>query len=520
LSTVFDLAIVGGGINGCGIAREAARRGLSVFLCEQDDLASATSSASTKLIHGGLRYLEHYEFRLVREALREREVLWRMAPHIVRPLRFVLPHHAGLRPRWMLRLGLFLYDHIGGRKLLPATVPLNLLRDPAGEPLKQHFTRAFEYSDCWVDDSRLVILNAMDAAAHGAVVSTRTRCLSADRSGDAWSLGLENRRTLECTVVRAKALVNATGPWVGSALSGTARTGTARTGTARTGTTAKVRLVQGSHIVVRRLYDHDKCYIFQNADGRIIFAIPFERDFTLIGTTDRDYVGDPAGVTASRNEIDYLCAVASDYFRRPVTSREVIWTFSGVRPLYDDGVSEAQAVTRDYVLALDAPPARPALLDVVGGKITTFRRLAETALDKLAPHLPPMRPPPETGALPGGDFPVQGFDALLADLKGRHAYLSAGHATRLARAYGTRAAELLEGARGLSDLGRSFGADLTEREVVFLMEREWAETAADIAWRRSKLGLRLTQAELAELGDWMAARQPSRPNRAIAGTLS
>jgi glycerol-3-phosphate dehydrogenase len=496
LSIDFDLAVIGGGINGCGVAREAARRGLSVFLCEQEDLASGTSSASTKLIHGGLRYLEHYEFRLVREALQEREVLWRMAPHIVKPLRFVLPHHAGLRPRWLLRLGLYLYDHLGGRKLLPATRTLDLQHDPAGAPLKPSFSRAFEYSDCWVDDSRLVVMNAIDAARHGATIRTRTRCLSADRANGAWSLEVENRHTMERSRVRAKVLVNAAGPWVRSVLSNAAPADAS----------VRIRLVQGSHIIVRRLYDHAKCYIFQNADGRIVFAIPFERDFTLIGTTDRDYVGDPASVKASEEEVAYLCAAVSDYFRKPVTAADVVWSYSGVRPLYDDGISEAQAVTRDYVLVLDAPSGEPALLNVVGGKITTFRRLASAVLDKLAPHLPSMRPPADATALPGGDFPVQGFDALVTDLGGRHPYLSADHAMRLARAYGTRAFVLLEGARSLGDLGRSFGADLTEREVGFLMDQEWAETAADVAWRRSKLGLRLTATELAELDNWMTAR--------------
>ena len=500
----YDLAIVGGGINGCGIAREAARRGLSVFLCEQDDLASATSSASTKLIHGGLRYLEHYEFRLVREALREREVLWRMAPHIVRPLRFVLPLHSGLRPSWMLRLGLFLYDHLGGRALLPATETLNLTRDAAGAPLKPGFTRAFEYSDCWVDDSRLVVLIALDAASHGAVIRTRTRCVSAERAEGAWKMTMEDRRTLQRSDVRARVLINAAGPWVGSILSGTLHGDMP----------VKVRLVQGSHIVVRRLFDHDKCYIFQNADGRVVFAIPFERDFTLIGTTDRDYVGDPAAVGASAEEIEYLCSVASVYLRQSLTPADVVWTYSGVRPLYDDGVSEAQAVTRDYVLALEAPSTGAALLNIVGGKITTFRRLAEAALDKLAPHLPPaQRRSSDAAALPGGDFPVNGLGELAADLRRRHPYLAIDHAERLACAYGTRAALLLEGACRQPDLGRRFGADLTEREVVFLMDREWAETAGDVIWRRSKLGLRMTAAETAELDTWMASRRQTQAAR-------
>lgn len=501
MSAEVDLAIIGGGINGCGIAREGVRRGLSVLLCEQDDLASATSSASTKLIHGGLRYLEHYEFRLVREALREREVLWRMAPHIIRPLRFVLPLHTGLRPSWMLRLGLFLYDHLGGRALLPATRPVNLKRDPAGAPLKPTFVRAFEYSDCWVDDSRLVVLAALDAARHGAVIRTRTRCVSAERIDGWWTLAMEDRHTAERSTVRARVLVNAAGPWVGNVLSGTVRSNSA----------VKVRLVQGSHIVVRRLFDHDKSYIFQNADGRVVFAIPFERDFTLIGTTDRDHAGDPGAVAASADEVAYLCAVASEYFAEPVAPADVVWTYSGVRPLFDDGVSEAQQVTRDYVFVLEAPAGAPALLNVVGGKITTFRRLAEAALDKLAPHVPAMKPTAESpdSALPGGDFPVGGLEAVAADLRSHHPYLSPEHADRLARTYGTRAATLLEGARAMSDLGRRFGADLTEREVAFLMDQEWAETAADVVWRRSKLGLRMTAAETAELDNWMAAHRPT-----------
>jgi glycerol-3-phosphate dehydrogenase len=506
VSAEFDLAIVGGGVNGCGIAREAARRGLSVFLCEQDDLASATSSASTKLIHGGLRYLEHCEFRLVREALREREVLWRMAPHIVRPLRFVLPLHSGMRPSWMLRLGLFLYDHLGGRALLPATETLDLARDASGAPLKPGFTRAFEYSDCWVDDARLVVLIAVDAAARGAVIRTRTRCLSARRSDGWWSVAVADQRTGERRDVRARVLINAAGPWVGSILSGTVRGETP----------IRVRLVQGSHIVVRRLFEHDKCYIFQSADRRVVFAIPFERDFALIGTTDRDYVGDPAAVAASTEEIEYLCTVASEYFRKALTPADVVWTFSGVRPLYDDGVSEAQAVTRDYMLALDAPSGNAALLNVVGGKITTFRRLAEAALDKVSSHLPAAHRQPQAphdAALPGGDFPVTGLAGLVADLRDRHPYLAADHAGRLACAYGTRADILLDGARGTADLGRRFGADLTEREVVFLMDREWAETAEDVVWRRSKLGLRMTTAETAELDDWMTSRRLAQAAR-------
>ncbi len=489
MSGTVDLAIIGGGINGAGIARDAAGRGWRVLLCEQGDLAGATSSASTKLVHGGLRYLEHYEFRLVREALLEREVLWGIAPHIIRPLRFVLPHHAGLRPAWLLRLGLFLYDHIGGRKKLPPTRALRLDRDPAGDALKPRYTRAFEYSDCWVDDARLVVLNARDAADRGAEILTRTACTEARREGGEWRLTLAGGRQ-----VRARAVVNAAGPWVGEVLHGVIHTDTK----------AKVRLVQGSHIVVPRLTAHDRCYIFQNADGRIFFAIPYERDFTLIGTTDRDYHGDPAQVRISTEEIAYLCAGASDYFRAPVTPGQVVWSYSGVRPLYDDGASAAQEATRDYVLTLDAPEGQPALLSVFGGKITTFRRLAEAALAKLAPHLPAA-----TGlqagwtgahALPGGDFPTDGFPALLAELAAAAPFLAPETIHRLARAYGTKTRVLLDGARSMADLGRIVGADLTEAELRYLHRHEWARTAADVAWRRGKLGLRLAEAEIAEIG--------------------
>jgi glycerol-3-phosphate dehydrogenase len=496
-----DLAIIGGGINGCGIAREAAGRGWSVVLCEQDDLASATSSASTKLIHGGLRYLEHYEFRLVRESLQEREVLWRMAPHIVRPLRFVLPHRAGLRPAPLLRLGLFVYDHLGGRSLLPGTRSVQLHRDPTGAPLRPQFARGFEYSDCWVDDARLVVLNAMDAAVHGAAIRTRTRCIDASRDGDAWLITLEDRSTGATEQLRARVLVNAAGPWVGAILGGAIQADAP----------ARIRLVQGSHIVVPKLFDHDYCYIFQIADGRIVFAIPYEGAFTLVGTTDRDYEGDPAKVAIGADEIAYLCQAASEYFVRAVRPEDVVWTFSGVRPLYDDGSSDAQAVTRDYVLALDAPVGAPALLNVIGGKITTFRRLAGAAVDKLIPHLP-SRPAAtawtSASPLPGGDFAVDGFDRLVSDLATEHPYIEPPRLRRLARAYGTRVAELLRGVRSNADLGRPFGAGLSEREVNYLMAHEWARNAADVVWRRSKLGLRLSSAEVAALDEWMASRQP------------
>ena len=495
----YDMAVVGGGINGCGIARDAAGRGLSVYLCEKNDLASGTSSASTKLIHGGLRYLEHYEFRLVREALIEREVLWKLAPHIVWPLRFVLPHHDGLRPAWLLRLGLFMYDHLGGRKLLPATQTIDLKSHPAGKPLKPGYGKAFEYSDCWVEDSRLVTLNAMDARARGARIETRTELVSADRVNGLWSLTLKSAAGAVPHKITACMLVNAAGPWVAEVLGQRVRANASE----------RVRLVQGSHIVVKKLVEHDRCYIFQNADNRIIFAIPYERDFTLIGTTDLDYKGEPGAVRATPAEIAYLCAAASEYFDKPVREADVVWTYSGVRPLYDDGASKAQEATRDYVLTLDAGEGRAPLLSVFGGKITTFRRLAEAALEKLSPFMPAAaqarRGWTGAAALPGGDFATDGFDTLVAGLRRKYAFLTSAHAVRLARAYGTRAEKILAGANVLADLGPNFGADITGAEVDYLMREEWAACADDVLWRRSKLGLRVSAVEAAALDHYMTA---------------
>ncbi|MFG1346656.1 glycerol-3-phosphate dehydrogenase [Xanthobacter autotrophicus DSM 431] len=492
---VFDLAVIGGGINGCGITRDAAGRGLSVVLFEKADLASGTSSASTKLIHGGLRYLEYCEFRLVREALAEREVLWGIAPHIVWPLRFVLPHHPGLRPAWLLRLGLFIYDHLGGRRLLPPTRTLDLRRDPAGAPLKPELVRGFEYSDCWVEDSRLVALNARDAAERGADIRTRTQVVDARRAEGCWVITSEVAGRRE--EVRARVLVDAAGPWAGDVLD-----------VLKVKAAAHVRLVQGSHIVVRRLYAHDRCYIFQNGDGRIIFAIPYETDFTLIGTTDRDYSGRPEDVAASPEEVAYLCAAASEYFAAHITPAQVVWTYSGVRALYDDGAPAAQAATRDYVLALDAPEGGAPLLSVFGGKITTYRRLAEAALERLAPHLPAMGEPFTGSApLPGGGFPRQGFEHLVKALRTAFPALDPALLKRLARAYGTCAFHLLDGVREEEDLGDWFGAHLCAREVDWLMDREWAMTAEDVLWRRSKLGLRTAPQEAAVLDAYMAARR-------------
>jgi glycerol-3-phosphate dehydrogenase len=491
---IFDLAIIGGGVNGCGIARDAAGRGLSVLLCEQGDLASATSSASTKLFHGGLRYLEFYEFRLVRKALIEREVLLRAMPHISWPLRFVLPHHKGLRPAWLLRLGLFIYDHLGGRRILPPTRTLDLTTDPVGAPLKDGFTRGFEYSDCWVEDARLVVLNAREAAARGAEILTRTRCETATRRGGLWEVTLRCQGTGAKRVIRARALINAGGPWVEEIIRARVRENTAD----------KIRLVRGSHIVTRKLFDHGQPYIFQQSDGRIVFAIPYETDFTLIGTTDHDHDGDPGEAVCTPGEVEYLCNAASEYFAEPITVDDVVWTYSGVRPLYDDGATSATQATRDYVLnVVDRDGAAP-LLNVFGGKITTYRKLAEGALKKLAPYFPDMGGIWTAGVpLPGGDFPVDGVESLIAALREKYVFLDDRFARRLVRAYGTEAGAVLGDAASLDDLGRCFGWNLTERELRWLMAREWAQSAADVLWRRSKLGLRLSADESAALDLWM-----------------
>ena len=487
--TVHDLFIIGGGINGCGIARDAAGRGYSVYLAEMNDLGSGTSRASTKLIHGGLRYLEHYEFRLVRESLMEREVLWGMAPHIIHPLRFVLPHHRGLRPAWLLRLGLFLYDHLGGRKLLPPTRTLDMRLDEAGKPLKPLFSKGFEYSDCWVDDARLVILNARDAASRGAVIRPRTKVVSARRDGNIWSIEVENAKSGRETV-KSRMLVNAAGPWVDSVIVEALGHNGAH----------NVRLVQGSHIIVPKIFGHDRAYIFQNADNRIIFAIPYERDYTLIGTTDRDWPGDAGKVEISPEEIAYLCNAASEYFAEPVNPEQVVWTYSGVRPLYDDGASKAQEATRDYVLKVEGGEGAPALLNIFGGKITTFRRLAEHVLEKVESVLGAKGKSWTRGAgFAGGGFAATGFDGFVATLQSAYPFLTERQARRYARLYGTDAEILLGNATKSTDLGATFGPDLTSAEVDWLVAREWAETAEDITYRRTKAGLGMSESDVAAL---------------------
>lgn len=512
---VVDLFILGGGVNGCGIARDAAGRGLSVTLAEMGDLAHATSSASTKLFHGGLRYLEYFEFRLVREALEERETLLRAMPHISWPMRFVLPWSPdmrfetetptsrllslvmpwlrGRRPAWLIRLGLFLYDHLGGRNILPGTRRLDLSQGPLGAPLKPGFRLGWEYSDCWVQDSRLVVLNARDARARGATILTRSRVTHAERADGLWHVTVEGPRGR--ALHRARALVNAGGPWVEQVIRHVTHIRSPE----------GVRLVRGSHIVLPRLYDHDRCYFFQGTDGRIIFAIPYEQDFTLIGTTDMDHKGTPEEVRCTDEERDYLCAFASRYFANPVTPDQVVWTYSGVRPLHSDGARSATAVTRDYLVTLDRDGAP--LLNVFGGKITTHRRLAENALEKLAPFFPRATGPWTARVpLPGGDFPVDGVEDLIARLQASHPFLPARLARRLVRTYGTEAFPLLDGAGGMAALGRDFGAGLTEAEVTWLVAHEFAVTAEDILWRRTRLGLHMTEAQRGALQDFLDAR--------------
>ena len=493
VAEIYDVAVVGGGINGVGIAADAAGRGLSVFLCEKDDLAQHTSSASSKLIHGGLRYLEHYEFRLVREALAEREVLLAKAPHIVKPMRFILPHRPHLRPAWMIRAGLFLYDHLGKREKLPGS---HGVKFGTGSPLKAEISRGFEYSDCWVDDARLVVLNAMAAREKGAHIHTRTRCVSARRSKGLWHIHLE-RADGSLYSIRAHALVNAAGPWVAKFI--------------RDDLQQKspygIRLIQGSHIVVPRLFDGEECYILQNEDRRIVFAIPYLEKFTLIGTTDREYQGDPAQVAISAEETQYLLDVVNAHFKKSISQSDILHTYSGVRPLCDDESDDPSAVTRDYTLALSASPGEAPLLSVFGGKLTTYRKLADSALAPLAPFFSKIQPSWTASApLPGGEQMSSRAD-LVEALSNQYGWLPTQIARRFASTYGSRSFKLLEGANSLEDLGEHIGAGLYAREVEYLCREEWARDAADILWRRSKLGLFMTPGQQARLSTYLEAQQ-------------
>jgi glycerol-3-phosphate dehydrogenase len=480
----YDLAIIGGGINGCGIARDAAGRGLSVILIEQDDLGGATSSASTKLIHGGLRYLEHYEFGLVRESLREREILLHSAPHLVRPMRFVMPVVRGMRPEWMLRLGVRLYDFIGGTTQLPKSRSYDLADDPAGAPLKPNFSRALEYSDCVTDDSRLVIANAISARQKGAAIRTRTRCTAARREEGLWQLVLQSGGKRETCAARA--LVNAAGPWTGRFLENAVRKPFSH----------KIRLVKGSHMVVPRLHAHDRAYLMQNDDKRVVFAIPFAGNYTLIGTTDVEYKGDPAGISASAEEILYLCKVTSAFFRTQVSPAQVKWTYAGVRPLVDDGKRTASEVTRDYELEIDGSYGEPPLVSIFGGKLTTYRSLADQVVGKLrhwfalGPEWTAIEP------LPGGELGPGGVDGLIAELKERRPFLAEAHLTRLGRSYGARPWTLLGDAKRMEDLGKRIVGDLYTAELDYLKREEWAMTPDDVLWRRTKLGLSASAGEI------------------------
>jgi glycerol-3-phosphate dehydrogenase len=521
---IVDLFVIGGGINGCGIARDAVGRGLSVELAEMNDLASATSSASTKLFHGGLRYLEYWEIRLVREALIERETLLKAMPHISWPMRFVLPYHKdmrfesdtptskvlnvvmpwmkGRRPAWLIRFGLFMYDNLGGRKILKGTTSLKLKGTPVGAPLQDRFEQAYEYSDCWIEDSRLVVLNARDAQARGARINVRTKVVSATQVGGMWQITLEAQGG-ERRIVTARMIVNASGPWVEDIIRSTMRINS----------NEGVRLVRGSHIVTRKLYDHDKCYFFQGEDGRIIFTIPYETDFTLIGTTDADHVDVHEKPVCTPQEQDYLLDFASKYLKQPVTRDDIVFTYSGVRPLYNDGATSATAATRDYVLKLDQSAGGP-ILNVFGGKITTYRKLAESALAEIAPFFAQTGPQWTAGvALPGGDFPVDGVAALTEKLKTKYSFLTERWLNRLVKAYGSEVFDLLGDAKTEGDLGQNFGSNLTEREVNWLIEREFANTAEDIIWRRSKLGLRMTSKEIDALDSWMVNSAANLPEQ-------
>ncbi len=489
---MVDLFVIGGGINGAGIARDAAGRGLSVVLCEKDDLAQGTSSHSGKLVHGGLRYLEYYEFRLVREALIEREVLLKAAPHIIWPMRFVLPHSPQDRPAWLVRLGLFLYDHLGGRKKLPGTRTLDLSRDPEGTPLLDQYTKGFEYSDCWVDDARLVALNALGAAEKGALVLTRTPAVSARRENGGWTVETKNRKTGETRTFRARCLVNCAGPWVSDVIANVARSNSSR----------HVRLVKGSHIIVPKWWTGANAYLVQNHDKRVIFINPYEGDMALIGTTDIPWEGRAEDVEIAESEIEYLLAVVNRYFKEKLRRSDVLFSYSGVRPLFDDGKGNPSAVTRDYVFDLDETGGAP-LMNVFGGKITTFRELAERGMHRLAHVFPQMGPDWTANApLPGGEIANADYETFANSLRDAWPWMPRGLVQHYGRLYGARAKDVVGAATGVDGLGRHFGGNLYEAEVRYLVEKEWARSAADILYRRTKHYLHLSETERAAFAQW------------------
>ncbi len=505
----FDIFIIGGGINGVGIARDTAGRGLKVGLAEMGDIGSGTSSASTKLFHGGLRYLEHFEFNLVKEALKEREILLSAMPHISWPMKFVVPYNRGMlfdqsspssrllsffmpwnknkRPFWLIRIGLFLYDNLGARKILPSSRVIDLRTDPAGKPIKKKFTKAFEYSDCWVEDSRLVILNARDAYNKGAMILPRHKVISAKRKKNKWVIELKNQDSGESLTYFCKLLVNASGPWVKNVI----------TNTLKINSSLSIRLVKGSHIVTKKLYEHEKCYFLQGKDGRIIFTIPYERDFTLIGTTEEVHKNIELNCSCSEEEKKYLLKFVNEYFDKPVTKNDIVWSYSGIRPLYDDGSNSSSAISRDYCLELDQNTLNAPLLNVYGGKITTYRKLAEAAFEKMH-HLFPQSGKnwTEKEHLPGGDFEINGFEALVSDILKRYTFLEGSFANRLVRLYGTEVYKMLKSKKTIDDLGQHFGSTLYSFEVDWTLKHEWVTEVEDLIWRRTKLGLRLNSSQI------------------------
>lgn len=493
----YDLCIIGGGVNGAGIARDAAGRGLKVLLVEQDDLGQGTSSRSGKLVHGGLRYLEYYEFRLVREALIEREVLMASAPHIIWPMRFVLPHNPAYRQAWLVRAGLFLYDHLGGRKRLPGTRVLNLHKCDEGKAIKKEFKKAFEYSDCWVDDSRLVLLNALDASNRGADIRSRTVFKQAKRGTDEWTIDIQSTSLGKSETVKARCLVNAAGPWVNDAIDKVADVESRR----------RVRLVKGSHLVTRKFWMGENAYLVQNHDKRVIFINPYESDKALIGTTDIPYEGDPGKCKIDEAEIDYLLDVVNQYFNETITRDDIQDSFSGVRPLYDDNSDNPSSVTRDYLFDVDSPGNAAPIISIFGGKITTYRKLAEHALGKLDGIFPEMNAPwTSSQPLPGGDIKDQDFDCFCRQLYEQYSKLPAKLLNHYARLYGTRVFELLDGVQEMSDLGQQFSNKLYEREALFLVDREWAKSAEDILKRRTKHGLHMSKVEISRFSEWFDIR--------------